>query len=135
MSLSSQFGRRRAKLAGRTKKKGLLRGRPLVGCSICGVVEAILSSNVGDVGASFVRNNHAADWDTSLHKSFHACVIKELLKSPSWRILDVVLQVQEACAFSFLGCGIAGARSMCLQVLQACRTWVWVVEWRRYLPV
>ena len=71
----------------------------MVWYSIRRVVEAIPSGDVGNVGASFVGGNHTADGDACLGECFHACVIEELLKSPSWRILDVVLQVQEACAF------------------------------------
>jgi hypothetical protein len=58
--------------------------------SICCVVEAISSSDLGNVGTSFLGNNHAADWDTGLGEGFHACVIEELLESLPWRVLDVV---------------------------------------------
>jgi hypothetical protein len=55
------------------------------------VVGAIPLGDVGDVGASCVGDDHAADGDACLSECFQTCVIEELLESASWRVLDVVL--------------------------------------------
>jgi hypothetical protein len=62
-------------------KKGLLQGRPLVWYSIHCVVKVIPLGNVGDVGTSFVGNNHATGGEACLGECFHACDIRELLES------------------------------------------------------
>jgi hypothetical protein len=51
---------------------------------------------------------YAADWDAFLSECFHACVVEKLLlESTARHIVEVVLQVPEACAIGsskLIGC-------------------------------